>query len=428
MRKVIKSLACLVIMVRFIVPEVQAQLPPPVTGSYTDSRDGKSYRTVKIGDQWWFAENLAWLPAVSPPNVDSETNPYYYVYGYTGAEVDEAKAAENYETYGVLYNWPAATGGAPGSDTNPSGVQGACPAGWHLPGDAEWKQLEMFLGLTSAQADAIGWRGSNLAIQMKATEGWSNLGNGTNTSGFTALPGGVKGGSIFSSLGGSGYWWSASQYTAGQAWKRQMNYDYTGVQHYYNYKDDGLSIRCVRNPPDTLTIQLIPGWNLFSVNLIPDFPDLKLLFDTLIYNSLMVKIVDESGNTLEDRGEPEGWRNNIGNISLTEGYKIMVTASCGIDIVGMKAEYPIRIPLQTGWNFLSFPGQEIRDGMEVVQQLIDRLTLVKVQDEKGSAIEDLGELGGWRNMIGTFVPGKGYRVKMAAADTLTIDSVILPPR
>lgn len=428
MKDSINSVACLIMVFSFAVCGVTAQVTTSETGSYTDSRDGTSYATVKIGAQWWFAENLAWLPAVSPPTTESESNPYYYVYGYTGAEVDEARATENYATYGVLYNWPAATGGAPGSDANPSGVQGACPAGWHLPGDAEWKELEIFLGLTSAQADAIGFRGIDLALQMKATEGWSNLGNGTNSSGFTALPGGVKGGSIFSSLGGNGYWWSASEYSAHQAWKRSMNYDYTGVQRYYEFKDEGLSIRCVRDAPDTLSLHLIPRWNLFAVNVIPDNPDLKLLFDTLISQGELVRIVDESGNTLEDKGEPEGWRNNIGNISFTEGYKIMVTASCGIDIVGMKAEYPIRIPLQAGWNFMGFPCQEMRDALQVVQQLIDRQTLVKVQDEKGSAIEDLGELGGWKNMIGTFVPGKGYRVKMAAADTLTIDSVTLLPR
>lgn len=428
MKDAINSIACLVMVFSCAVCGVTAQVTTSETGSYTDSRDGKSYATVKIGDQWCFAENLAWLPAVSPPQAGSETIPYYYVYGYLGADVDEARATDNYATYGVLYNWPAATGGAPGSDANPSGVQGACPTGWHLPGDAEWKQLEIFLGLTSVQADAIGWRGTNQGTQMKATEGWSNLGNGTNSSGFTALPGGVQGGGTFSSLGGVGHWWSASEYSAHQAWKRRLNYDITAVQRYYEYKNGGHSIRCVRDAPDTLSLHLIPGWNLFAINVIPDTPDLKLLFDTLITQEQLVRIVDESGNTLEDQGEPEGWRNNIGNISFTEGYKIKVTASSGVDIMGMKAEYPVRIPLQAGWNFMGFPCQEMRDGLQVVQQLIDRQTLVKVQDETGSAIEDLGELGGWRNMIGTFVPGKGYRVKMAAADTLTIDSVTPLPR
>ncbi|MBP7505302.1 MAG: fibrobacter succinogenes major paralogous domain-containing protein, partial [Prolixibacteraceae bacterium] len=378
--------------------------------------------TVKIGDRWWFAENLAWLPAVSPPTVESETNPYYYVYGYQGVDVEEAKATQNFVTYGVLYNWPAATGGVPGSDANPSGVQGACPAGWHLPGDTEWKQLEMFLGMNSTQADGIGFRGTDQGTQMKAQEGWIDLGNGSNSSGFTALPGGVRGGDLFSSLGGVGHWWSASEYSATQAWKRRLNYDNTKVQRYYDYKDYGYSIRCVRDDPDTLTIYLNPGWNLFSVNVVPDNSDLKELFDSLISQGLLVMIVDESGNNLEDQGEPEGWTNDIGNISITEGYKIKVLASCGVDIAGMKAEYPLKIPLKSGWNYIGFPCREMQDGLQVVQQLIDRQTLVKLQDETGAAIENLGEWGGWKSMIGTFVPGKGYWVKMAAADTLTIDS------
>jgi uncharacterized protein (TIGR02145 family) len=108
-------------------------LPVPVTGSFTDSRDGKTYKTVKIGDQWWMAENLAWLPAVNPVNDNSSTEKYYYVSGYNGTDVSAAKATQNYTTYGVLYNWPAAMNGAAGSDANPSSVQGACPAGWHIP-------------------------------------------------------------------------------------------------------------------------------------------------------------------------------------------------------------------------------------------------------------------------------------------------------
>ena len=87
--------------------------------------DGKVYKVVQIGNQCWMAENLAYLPSVSPPTEGSLIDPYSYVYGYEGTDINEAKTTTNYQTYGVLYNWPA--------------TLEACPSGWHLPSDAEWK-------------------------------------------------------------------------------------------------------------------------------------------------------------------------------------------------------------------------------------------------------------------------------------------------
>ncbi|MGI6410801.1 MAG: FISUMP domain-containing protein [Bacteroidales bacterium] len=83
-----------------------------------DARDGNAYKTVKIGNQIWLAENLKYLPSVVGPGTESESTPYYYVYGYNGTNVTDAKATSNYATYGVLYNWTAA--------------MDACPDGWHL--------------------------------------------------------------------------------------------------------------------------------------------------------------------------------------------------------------------------------------------------------------------------------------------------------
>jgi len=96
--------------------------------------DGMSYPVVEIGEQSWMAKNLAYLPAVNTPianqNVDFKA---YYVNEYMGGNVEEAKATENYSKYGVLYNWNAA--------------ETVCPNGWHLPEDAEWKELESYLGM-----------------------------------------------------------------------------------------------------------------------------------------------------------------------------------------------------------------------------------------------------------------------------------------
>src|SRR5574344_921488 len=104
------------------------------SGTFTDARDGNQYNWVKIGDQIWMAENLAYLPSVNMVADGSEdaAGSYYYVYGYDGTNVADAKATANYTTYGVLYNWTAALT--------------ACPTGWHLPTDAEWTTLITFLG------------------------------------------------------------------------------------------------------------------------------------------------------------------------------------------------------------------------------------------------------------------------------------------
>jgi len=95
--------------------------------------DNKNYTTVTLGSQIWMAENLAYLPAVSPSTISSNIEKYYYVYNYQGVDINEAKATSFFSTYGVLYNWPAAMNGHASSSANPSGVRGVCPDGWHLP-------------------------------------------------------------------------------------------------------------------------------------------------------------------------------------------------------------------------------------------------------------------------------------------------------
>jgi len=107
-------------------------------------------------------------------------------------QVNPVKPTEYYN------NWPAA--------------EQACPDGWHLPTDDEWKQLEMYVGMSQSEAGNIGWRGTSYkGYKLKAISGWYNDGNGTDEYGFFALPGGIhyyNSGS--SGLGNYGSWWSAS--------------------------------------------------------------------------------------------------------------------------------------------------------------------------------------------------------------------------
>jgi uncharacterized protein (TIGR02145 family) len=159
--------------------------------AFVDIRDRQSYQSVQIGNQCWMKENLKYLPEVSELATGSETTPYYYVYGYDGTDVLVAKSISNFSNYGVLYNWSAAVAGSVGSSSNPSNIRGICPKGWHLPSDDEWKQLEMFLGLSQVQADATSWRGTDEGNKLKSvgTAYWNSPNSGaTNSTGFTALP------------------------------------------------------------------------------------------------------------------------------------------------------------------------------------------------------------------------------------------------
>ncbi|MDA3818056.1 MAG: fibrobacter succinogenes major paralogous domain-containing protein [Prolixibacteraceae bacterium] len=208
-------------------------------GTFTDTRDGNEYNWVKIGDQVWMAENLKYLPSVVRPGTASLTTPYYYVYGYNGTNVTDAKAIANYTTYGVLYNWTAAMNGETSSTVNPSGVQGVCPTGWHLPSDAEWTELTDYLGVSIA--------GDKL--KETGTTHWTSLNTGaTNETGFTALPGGRRDDDgTFVSIGDGGIWWSATESGTYYAWYRSVSYRGSSVTRNRYSKELGYSVRCVRD-------------------------------------------------------------------------------------------------------------------------------------------------------------------------------------
>jgi len=205
-----------------------------------DSRDGNVYNTVKIGDQWWMAENLKYLPSVVGPATESETIPYYYVYDYDGSVVSTAKASANYTTYGVLYNWTAAMNSAASSTANPSGVQGICPTGWHLPSHLEWTQLTDYLG---------GEEVAGGKLKETGTSHWDDPNTGaTNETGFTALPGGFRGQyGDFIDIGIFGNWLSATEDSPTVAHYRDMGYNYSNVFSQRSNKEYGISVRCVRD-------------------------------------------------------------------------------------------------------------------------------------------------------------------------------------
>ncbi len=164
------------------------------------------------------------------------------------------------------------------------------------------------------------------------------------------------------------------------------------------------------------------GWNISSAALSLAEKDMKKVFNPLIDKGSLFKIQDEAGNSVENWGVFGGWQNNIGDISPTEGYKIKVNRKDTLKITGSPVKYPFAIPLKKGWNIAGYPQMNDFGGMNLLQSLLDKGTLLKVQDDKGNSIEDWGIFGGWQNNIGNFTPGKGYKIKVNSNDTLWIYS------
>jgi uncharacterized protein (TIGR02145 family) len=218
--------------------------------TFVDARDGQSYETVQIGDQCWIAENLAYLPEVSPSIEGSQTDPRFYVYGYGGIDINEAKASDNYQNYGVLYNWPASII--------------ACPEGWHLPGTTEWSLLINYVVAQGYPNVYTNQNGAGNALKS-CRQVNSPLGGDCNTSvhprwdlqethhglgvfGFSSYPGGHGGpNGIFHDLGWHGFWWSSTESSLTEANSRLMR-SYNGDVSGWSWdKQAGFSVRCLKD-------------------------------------------------------------------------------------------------------------------------------------------------------------------------------------
>jgi Leucine-rich repeat (LRR) protein len=174
------------------------------------------------------------------------------------------------------------------------------------------------------------------------------------------------------------------------------------------------------------------GWNIFSLPGNTNVSDPETLFQPLIDNNSLIKIQDEQGNTFENWGIYGGWIDKIGGITTSEGYNVKVNKTDSLWICTVTPEFPYSIVLESGWNIMGYPLIQAYDAESILQQLIDKKSLIKIQDEKGNTIEDWGIYGGWVNNIGTFNPGKGFKIKLSKKDTLLIydsypkSSAILP--
>lgn len=186
-------------------------------GTFTDPRDGQIYYTVKIGSlKTWFLSNLNY----------EAPNSWLY---------NNSSASGN--TYGRLYTWDAALN--------------ACPDGWHLPTDDDWKAFEMILGMSQSQANASGFRGTTEGGKMKetGTAHWLSPNTGaTNASSFTAKPGGFRSPSgVFGDMTMSGNFWTATTYSSTEAWSRTFTYVSQQVGRDIYSKSYGYSVRCIKD-------------------------------------------------------------------------------------------------------------------------------------------------------------------------------------
>ena len=202
-----------------------------------DSRDNKTYKTIKVGDQVWMAENLNYADSTTTPSLLKHSWCYNNV-------------AENCAVAGRLYTWAAAIDsvvlydGGNGVDCGygktcslPAKVQGVCPDGWHLPTQAEGKTLFTKVG-----------KMSTAGMILKSRTGWWSNGNGTDAYGFSALPAGsVSGGGDFDEVGLSADFWSATEGDVDFAYSMHLNFASEGAGLNNNHKDIAYSVRCLKD-------------------------------------------------------------------------------------------------------------------------------------------------------------------------------------
>ncbi len=180
--------------------------PNAVTGDNTVSCGGQTYKTVKIGNQTWMAENLNY-------------------------KVKDSKCYDNKGSncnkYGILYDWSTA--------------MSVCPKGWHLPSNADWEEL---INYVENENDCYGCAGTYL----KATSDWNEDGNGENTYSFSALPSGIgNSDGSFRDIGEYGVWWSSTESYEYDAYGRLMYYAYDYSFGQVGGKEILLSVRCLQD-------------------------------------------------------------------------------------------------------------------------------------------------------------------------------------
>ena len=217
---------------------IPSNIPFTCGGLLVDDRDGQAYNTIQIGTQCWMAENL---------NVGAML---LASYAMTDNAIIEKycnnNSTDSCAVYGGLYQWDELM-----QYTTQQGSQGICPAGWHVPSDAEWCTVTQYIDPTVDCEGGTGWSGTDVGIKMKSSSGWIEGGNGTNSSGFNALPGGSSyNDGSFLTPGEEADFWSSTEFSTGDVWYRWLTFssDLIGLSS-SGGKSNGFSLRCVKDQP-----------------------------------------------------------------------------------------------------------------------------------------------------------------------------------
>jgi uncharacterized protein (TIGR02145 family) len=203
----------------------------PCEGIHTLTYEGQTYNTVQIGNQCWMHENLNVGTMIDGSN-NQQDNSIIEKYCYNN---DEAECA----TYGGLYQWHEI------AEYNSNPYQGICPPGWHIPSDDEWCTLETFVDPVVAlncNDQTVGFRGADVGVKLRA--------NGSNSSGFSALVGGVRAaGGGFLKHNEMGVYWSRTPSILGGGWYWSRTFDVTQNQDFRAGElwQSGYSVRCLKN-------------------------------------------------------------------------------------------------------------------------------------------------------------------------------------
>lgn len=275
------------------------------TGQTVTDIDGNVYNTVEIGTQQWMAENLkvtkynegTAIPLVTDGiGWNNLTTPGYCWYNNDNTTYGDV--------YGALYNWYGVNAG------------NFCPVGWHVPSDPEWTVLNDYLGGSSVAGG-----------KLKASILWNSPNTGaTDEAGFTALPGGYRGGDgIYSDIGNMGMWWSASGTGFPfDAWLRGMNYNNANFDRGTLAKYYGFSIRCVNDDPVGMEDR---NNSLFEFNIYPNPSHKKVVIECTDSKEYLLQVIDIYGRIviekqISERTELEMESKGVYFVRLSDGSQI----------------------------------------------------------------------------------------------------------